>query len=206
MADLVLDITAQQSDDGEKITIKDTSNWDEATEDVTDITDVRISLEKYDYNTNSYISYGEVVISPLTVSSQSDLEFYITSDGSNLQIESKSGVSDTFDSKEYTKEIIEDGIWKIRYTNDVDDSDFTDSIDYSDFLFHYNYENKLSVYETFTDLPDSFSADEIIYNNDVESSLLKSAFLTALNYSAEFGQLEIIEKLDKLLTDLNTDD
>lgn len=189
---VTLDINAEQADNGRKITITDVS---EERTDPPSPTSVTIGIEKYNYETNAFDKdYGSVTLSE-GYTSQDQMEYYVVPDGSNLTLESKQGATGTFNP--YSDDIITDGIWRISYGTNLE----TDL----NFLFHFNYESKLGVYRLYRDLPDKFQIGKIQYNTDVESALLRKAFLNSLNYAARFGQLEIIEDNDLILRDLLND-
>lgn len=190
---VTLDIKAVQSDNGKKITINDTS---EGRTDPPSPSSVSFTVSKYDYDTNTYNSIGSATITE-GYTSQDQMEYYIEPYDGDLVVYSKQDPTKVVIGV-YDNDIIEDDIWKINYGTSVDPAE--------DFLFHYSYESKLGVYNLYRDLPDHFLKDQIKYDKNVEAALLRKAFLNSLNYSAEFGQLEIIEEFDLMLRDLLNND
>jgi hypothetical protein len=191
---VTLDINAVQADNGKKITVNDAS--ENRLENIDSITSVSFTISKYDYDTNTYGAIGSITIDE-TYTSQEQMEYYIEISDGNLVISTKQDDTEQTIGA-YDNEVIKDGIWKINFGTSADNA--------VDFLFHFDYESKLEVYNLHRDLPDHFKQDEIKYNEDVEAALLRKAFLNSLHYSAEFGQLEIIEEIDLVLRDLLDND
>ena len=192
---VTLDIQAVQSDNGKKITVNDTS--ENRSENITDLTSVSFSIARWNYETDAYETIGSVTLNE-SYTSQDQMEYYIEIYDGDMVISSKqNSTKQTIGS--YSNDIIKDGIWRIEYSTSHEESAQV-------FLFHYNYERKLGVYTLFRDLPSHFKQDQIRYNRNVESALLRKAILNSLNFSAEFGQLEIIEEIDLLLKDLLNND